>query len=650
MHQVFAYIDAIDLERCARTSKRWHELAVHSNRWKSLYLDEGWLLDNAMLDQTLTRASSHAISRTARKHGSPGSAGWSRKRHRSNEHLSYTSRQGDTSDWNEQHGVIEADTPYEQINDRLHGEQNSTADDPQGSQSRASSRVLKATQGANKIDWLYLYKHRRRLEQNWNEGQYTSFRLPSAEHPEDGHTECVYTIQYSGNYLVSGSRDQTIKIWDLEIQRCVRTLWGAHRSSVLCLQFDAEQDLIVSGGSDSLVVLWKFSTGEIIRNMTEAHTESVLNLRFDDRYLVTCSKDKMIKLWNRKQIARADPLVPAAWTDELAAKWTRHVSDETLEEYSLIGVLEGHSAAVNAIQLHKGLIVSASGDRTIKLWDINTLTCIREFNHHLKGIACVQFDGRRIISGSSDKSVMIFDVATTAPVARLNGHQDLVRTVQARFGDMSVTDKELSEAAWEADLEHMKQTGDHDSTNRAMGARIPYGGGGSKWSRIVSGSYDESVVIWKKTKSGDWIVSRRLYQDEILQDAPNRRTALDQRANQVQPPTPVGLTPITAAAPLSPVSGAPEQAQVQQAFTFHDPPAPPPVTTFHPPPPMITTIPRALGRRADHRADDNKRLLKLQFDCRRIICCSQNRMIVGWDFANKDPDLEVASRYYTESE
>ncbi len=40
------------------------------------------------------------------------------------------------------------------------------------------------------------------------------------------------------------------------------------------------------------------------------------------------------------------------------------------------------------------------------------------------------------------------------------------------------------------------------------------------------------------------------------------------------------------------------------------------------------------------------RIFKLQFDARRIICCSQTSTIVGWDFCNGDPDLEEASRFF----
>jgi F-box and WD-40 domain protein 1/11 len=46
-------------------------------------------------------------------------------------------------------------------------------------------------------------------------------------------------------------------------------------------------------------------------------------------------------------------------------------------------------------------------------------------------------------------------------------------------------------------------------------------------------------------------------------------------------------------------------------------------------------------------ADNNPaRVFKLQFDARRIICCSQTSVIVGWDFCNGDEELEIATRFF----
>jgi F-box and WD-40 domain protein 1/11 len=45
-------------------------------------------------------------------------------------------------------------------------------------------------------------------------------------------------------------------------------------------------------------------------------------------------------------------------------------------------------------------------------------------------------------------------------------------------------------------------------------------------------------------------------------------------------------------------------------------------------------------------ATNPARIFKLQFDARRIICCSQTSTIVGWDFCNGDPELEEAAKFF----
>jgi len=45
----------------------------------------------------------------------------------------------------------------------------------------------------------------------------------------------------------------------------------------------------------------------------------------------------------------------------------------------------------------------------------------------------------------------------------------------------------------------------------------------------------------------------------------------------------------------------------------------------------------------------SSRVFKLQFDARRIICCSQDPTIVGWDFANGDADIVQASQFFGEA-
>jgi F-box and WD-40 domain protein 1/11 len=676
--------------------------------------------------------------------------------------------------------------------------------------------VLDRGDNKKKLNWQYLYSQRRRLEANWENEKYTNFQLPHPDYPEDAHRECIYTIQHSGKYLVSGSRDRSLRIWDLDTRRLVRPPLAAHNGSVLCLQFDAspEEDLIVSGSSDATVVLWRFSTGEIIQRLRKAHRESVLNVRFDKRVLVTCSKDKTIKIFNRRQMSPGDlgfPGVPgsvhpvATYLNNYGfnpAPTTGLPPPASRPPYTMIGCLEGHGAAVNAVQILGSEIVSASGDRTVKVWNWPEQTCTRTLIGHTKGIACVQYDGRRIVSGSSDNEVKVFDKESGIEVASLRAHTNLVRTVQAGFGDLPYSETEDREDARTTDFEYFKavdagivtRTGlalkgrPRNAGSRkpeditAYGAKLPPGGGGGRFGRIVSGSYDETIIIWRRDKEGLWKAQHTFRQEEAAHVASRIAARRTSSAAAVTQPAATQETPSTApqAAPASTsdatpdvnasttsfapgssefyhqgielsvqqgtlalrnalqthpqilsnpyliqriqVLSEPERSELmtevtnalqtqQETSLNHETPtdnaaalptngesstetstqaqstwgspndiavqslqtppntqntqppnqtmqtaAPANAPTVHGAHPQVTETaaqpapapaPAPTQSHANHHLPGNMaRVFKLQFDARRIICCSQTCTIIGWDFANGDEQIIEASRFF----
>lgn len=103
------------------------------------------------------------------------------------------------------------------------------------------------------------------IESNWRCGnhnlqrincRYVQSNVPSHDHPLDSvcirseNSKGVYCLQYDDQKIVSGLRDNTIKMWDRSTLACTRTLNG-HTGSVLCLQYDDK--VIISGSSDSTV-------------------------------------------------------------------------------------------------------------------------------------------------------------------------------------------------------------------------------------------------------------------------------------------------------------------------------------------------------------------------------------------------------------
>lgn len=605
--------------------------------------------------------------------------------------------------------------------------------------------ILDRSCGEEKLNWQHIYTQRRRLETNWEDGKFTNFQLPHPHYLEEGHTECVYTIQHSDNTLVSGSRDKTIRVWNLTTGRLALPPLREHHGSVLCLQYDPdpEEDIIVSGSSDATVIIWRFSTGKVIQRLKSCHRESVLNVRFDKKVLVTCSKDKTIRIFNRRAIDGNVHRSASIILEDYGL--TGFPPSGTLAPFTLLRTLTGHGAAVNAVQILGDEVVSASGDRHVKLWNWKKNTLIRTFIGHNKGIACVQYDGRRIVSGSSDNEVKIFDKLSGLEVASLRGHSNLVRTVQAGFGDLPYSAEEERRDAMRIDQEYLQavasgqisqnwqpgrvmNTGSSKPKNiTAYGAKLPPGGGGCRYSRIVTGSYDESIVIWRRDKEGAWKAQHTLRQEEGSRASiraaagtprkPNKNSAwllpsFSSNAEITNYDTPLRDTfnlsqtdlvdkVIAAGAPglLLALQDRPEllhskylrvclnllpdhskhymtsvlitalqtkgynvsdmsllnndtppmvespSTSVDSSTVSAPTPAPVPAAAQAPVAGNNIPVPIPHGQHPLHA-----RVFKLQFDARRIICCSQTPTIVGWDFANGDKGIIEASRFFAPME
>jgi F-box/WD-40 domain protein MET30 len=190
--------------------------------------------------------------------------------------------------------------------------------------------------------WKEVYSERFKVGTNWKYGRCSTKVFK-------GHTNGIMCIQFDDNILATGSYDCTIKIWDVETGKQLRTLKG-HTSGIRALQFDDTK--LISGSLDSTLKVWNWRTGECISTYP-GHQAGVVCLNFQGNLLASGSIDKTIKIWN--------------------------FSDQT--KFSL----RGHTDWVNAVKLDTAsrTLFSASDDCTIRLWDLDTKTCIKVFEGHV---------------------------------------------------------------------------------------------------------------------------------------------------------------------------------------------------------------------------------------------------------------------------
>lgn len=78
---------------------------------------------------------------------------------------------------------------------------------------------------------------------------------------------------------MSGSRDATLRVWDIVQGKCLHTLVG-HLAAVRCVQYDGK--LVVSGAYDYMVKVWNPETEECLHTL-QGHTNRVYSLQVRKR-------------------------------------------------------------------------------------------------------------------------------------------------------------------------------------------------------------------------------------------------------------------------------------------------------------------------------------------------------------------------------
>ncbi|MEH2107344.1 serine/threonine-protein kinase [Nostoc sp.] len=210
--------------------------------------------------------------------------------------------------------------------------------------------------------------------------------------------------------LASGSWDNTIKLWDVNTGKEIRTLTG-HANWVNSVAFSPDGKFLASGSADCTIKLWQVHNGIEIQTLT-GHSDSVSSVAYSPRTPATNSQDRQ--------------LVASGSNDYTIKLWQVYTGRN-------ICTLLGHSFFVNCIAFSKDgeIIASGSGDNTIKLWHVNTGREIRTLIGHSDSVWSVAFsqDGQFLASGSWDNTIKLWHVHSGREISTLTGHSSYVRCV-----------------------------------------------------------------------------------------------------------------------------------------------------------------------------------------------------------------------------
>jgi len=263
------------------------------------------------------------------------------------------------------------------------------------------------------------------------------------------HTESYKTISDlafspDGQLLLSGSYDNTLKLWDIAIGKQVR-IFSGHKYSVYSVAYSPDGLSALSGGLERTMKLWEVSTGKLIRSF-QGHTSGVSSVAFspDGRTALSGSSDNTMNLWDvssgrliRSFQGHTNFVVSVAYSpDGLSALSGSFDNTMNLWEVStgrLIRSFQGHTNHVNSVAYSPDgrTALSGSSDNTMNLWEVSTGRLIRSFQGHTSNVLSVAYspDGFFIVSGNRDTSVKLWDVSSGKLIRSLTGHKNGVLSV-----------------------------------------------------------------------------------------------------------------------------------------------------------------------------------------------------------------------------
>lgn len=255
------------------------------------------------------------------------------------------------------------------------------------------------------------------------------------------HNDMITALDFDAPFgtMVTSALDDTVRVWDLNLGRCMGLLEG-HHASVRCLQ--VEDNIVATGSMDASIRLWDLSKAQYtpLENKVdldgedeaddglgfdnpedlpppphpssmqdcplftlEAHVDEVTALHFRGDTLVSGSADKTLRQWD---------LVKGRCVQTLDVLWAAAQASATMNtntsQWRTTGRLPDASADfVGALQCFDAALACGTADGMVRLWDLRSGQVHRSLVGHTAPVTCLQFDDVHLVTGSLDRSIRV---------------------------------------------------------------------------------------------------------------------------------------------------------------------------------------------------------------------------------------------------
>ncbi|KAI4122867.1 MAG: hypothetical protein LQ347_006354, partial [Umbilicaria vellea] len=331
-----------------------------------------------------------------------------------------------------------------------------------------------------------------------------------------GHEDIIICldVDWSGSWLATGAKDNTARLWRVD----------RSQNSYKCYA-------VFTGHAESMGAISLPRTPPQIGS--RAYTDPLDN---PPPFLLTGSQDRTIKRWEipRTQPSKADKKVPRALytrkahdkdinaidTDHNSTLFASASQDRTVkiwsvEEGEVQGILRGHRRGVWSVKFapkgtptitgdsgpaasgNRGLILTGSGDKTVKIWSLTDYSCLRTLEGHTNSVLKVLWMPLPQAPSTEEPSKTTSHQSHPTQIASAGG-DGLVKVWDATTGEVATTLDNHSDRVWALTVHPTRST-------------------------LVSGGGDSTITFWTDTTSRTRAATAaastaRIEQDQLLQN------------------------------------------------------------------------------------------------------------------------------------
>ncbi|CAK6441421.1 unnamed protein product [Pipistrellus nathusii] len=213
---------------------------------------------------------------------------------------------------------------------------------------------------------------------------------PVADFTHHAHTASLSAVAANSRFVVTGSKDETIHIYDMK-KKLDHGALVHHNGTITCLKFHGNRHLI-SGAEDGLICVWDAKKWECLKSI-KAHKGHVtfLSIHPSGKLALSVGTDKTLRTWNLvegrsafiKNIKQNAHIVE--WSprgEKYVVVILNKIDVYHLDTAAVSGTITNEKRVSSITFLSESVLAVAGDEEVVRFFDIDSLTCLCEFKAH----------------------------------------------------------------------------------------------------------------------------------------------------------------------------------------------------------------------------------------------------------------------------